>query len=109
MGNFAIRVENLSKLYKIGLAKNRHGTLRDHLADWAKSLFRRNGGSPASSKQVAAGSGSGPDGSEQVAAGSGSGPDGSKQVAAGSAPPSSSGSLHPLPSTLCSLTLDPRL
>ncbi len=55
MSEIAIKVENLSKLYKIGLAKNRHDTLRDQIADWAKSLFRRNGGSPASSKQESAG------------------------------------------------------
>jgi homopolymeric O-antigen transport system ATP-binding protein len=42
MSNIAIRVENLSKQYKIGVA-NRYDTLRDQLVDGFKSLFRRNG------------------------------------------------------------------
>jgi lipopolysaccharide transport system ATP-binding protein len=47
MSHAAIRVENLSKQYKIGAARRRHDTLRDHLTDWASSLFRRNGHGPA--------------------------------------------------------------
>ena len=43
MSDIAIRVENLSKQYKIGVAKYRHDTLRDQLADGLKVLFRRNG------------------------------------------------------------------
>jgi lipopolysaccharide transport system ATP-binding protein len=43
MGDIAIRVETLSKLYKIGGARHHHDTLRDQLADGLKSLFRRNG------------------------------------------------------------------
>lgn len=43
MSKIAIRVENLSKRYEIGVAKQRHDTLRDQLADAAKSLIRRNG------------------------------------------------------------------
>jgi lipopolysaccharide transport system ATP-binding protein len=43
MSDIAIRVENLSKQYKIVLAKYRPDTLRDHLADAIKSLFHRNG------------------------------------------------------------------
>ena len=31
MSNLAIRVEKLSKQYKIGVAKERHDTLRDQL------------------------------------------------------------------------------
>ena len=43
MSDIAIRVENLSKQYKIGAVKYRHDTLRDQLADGLKALFRRNG------------------------------------------------------------------
>jgi lipopolysaccharide transport system ATP-binding protein len=43
MSNLAIKVENLSKIYKIGARRNRHDTLRDHLVDGVKSLFSRNG------------------------------------------------------------------
>jgi homopolymeric O-antigen transport system ATP-binding protein len=43
MSNLAIQVENLSKQYKIGMARYRHDSIRDHLAEWAKSLFVRNG------------------------------------------------------------------
>ncbi len=43
MTEIAIRVENLSKQYKIGVAKQRHNTLRDQLADALRGLFRRNG------------------------------------------------------------------
>jgi lipopolysaccharide transport system ATP-binding protein len=48
MSNIAIRVENLSKKYRIGVAKRRYGTLRDSVSDGIRSLFRRNGGSKAS-------------------------------------------------------------
>ncbi len=34
MTNIAIRVENLSKLYTIGRAQQRHDTLRDSIADF---------------------------------------------------------------------------
>jgi lipopolysaccharide transport system ATP-binding protein len=43
MSNIAVRVENLSKQYKIGAAKRSHDTLRDHLTEGFKSFFRRNG------------------------------------------------------------------
>src|SRR5262245_58437899 len=43
MGDIAIRVENLSKQYKIGVANYGHDTLRDQLAYGLKTLFRRNG------------------------------------------------------------------
>ncbi len=43
MSDIAIRVENLSKQYKIGAARYRHDTLRDQLADGLKTLLRRNG------------------------------------------------------------------
>jgi lipopolysaccharide transport system ATP-binding protein len=48
MSHAAITVENLSKQYKIGAARPRHDSLRDHLTDWARSFFRRNGHGPAS-------------------------------------------------------------
>jgi len=41
MSDIAIRAENLSKQYKIGVGKH-HNTLRDQLVDGVKSLFRRN-------------------------------------------------------------------
>jgi lipopolysaccharide transport system ATP-binding protein len=43
MGNIAIRAENLSKLYQIGVLKHRHDTLGDHLAHGFKSLLSWNG------------------------------------------------------------------
>jgi len=43
MRNLAIRVENLSKLYKIGARINRHDTLRDHVMHGLKSFVSRNG------------------------------------------------------------------
>jgi lipopolysaccharide transport system ATP-binding protein len=43
MNNIAIQVENLSKRYSIGLARQRYYTLRDEIADSVRSLFRRNG------------------------------------------------------------------
>ncbi len=43
MSDVAIKVENLSKLYKIGARRNRHDTLRDHLVHGIQSLFSRNG------------------------------------------------------------------
>ncbi len=43
MSNVVIRVENLSKQYKIGTSKHRHDTFRDHLAESFKSLIGRNG------------------------------------------------------------------
>jgi lipopolysaccharide transport system ATP-binding protein len=47
MSDIAIRVENLSKLYKIGIASRRHDTLRDQTAAALKALFQRNGNSPS--------------------------------------------------------------
>ena len=56
MSNIPIRVDNLSKQYKIGAAKYRHDSLKDHLTDWAKSLFVRNGRrSPHSPERLAPG------------------------------------------------------
>jgi lipopolysaccharide transport system ATP-binding protein len=43
MSDIAIRVENLSKQYKIAATRLRHDTLRDQLMDGVKSLFRRKG------------------------------------------------------------------
>src|SRR5262245_36238151 len=43
MSNLAIRVDNLSKRYKIGVASQRQDTLRDEIAEGFKALFRSNG------------------------------------------------------------------
>ena len=43
MSNLAIKVDNLSKFYKIGARRDRHDTLRDHLTHGIKSLFSRDG------------------------------------------------------------------
>ena len=43
MGDIAIRVEKLSKQFKIGVAKNRYHMLRDQLTDGLKGLFRCHG------------------------------------------------------------------
>lgn len=48
MSDIAVRVEGLSKQYKIGARQERHDTLRDHIASSLKSLFGRNGQSPMS-------------------------------------------------------------
>src|SRR5712691_1278600 len=56
MSEIAIRVDNLSKQYQIGTARYRHDSLRDHLADWAKSLFLRTAQrSPRSAPRAAPG------------------------------------------------------
>jgi hypothetical protein len=39
MSDIVIRAESLSKLYKIGVLKQRHDTLRDQLVHSVKSLF----------------------------------------------------------------------
>jgi lipopolysaccharide transport system ATP-binding protein len=49
MSDLAIRVENLSKSYRIGRAKQRHDTLRDALVDGLQAplqRLRRNGSRP---------------------------------------------------------------
>jgi len=43
MSNIAIQVENLSKKYKIGVARQRHDTLRDAIKGALSSVFRSNG------------------------------------------------------------------
>src|SRR5262245_12772379 len=43
MSNIAIQVENLSKQYKIGIARQRHDTLRDEITEGVKALFHSNG------------------------------------------------------------------
>jgi lipopolysaccharide transport system ATP-binding protein len=43
MNDVAIRVENLSKRYRIHLVRQRYQTLRDEIADGVRSLFQRNG------------------------------------------------------------------
>ena len=45
MNHIAIRTENLSKQYQIGV-RNRHDTLRDQLMAGVRSLFSRNGAAP---------------------------------------------------------------
>jgi lipopolysaccharide transport system ATP-binding protein len=48
MGDVAIRVESISKAYRIAAARYRHDTLRDQLMDGVRSLFRgRSRGGPA--------------------------------------------------------------
>src|SRR2546430_2065046 len=42
MSNIAIRVDDLSKQYTIGLAQRRHDTLRDQIMDSLRSIFRSN-------------------------------------------------------------------
>ena len=41
MSNLAIKVENLSKSYKIGARQKHHDMLREHLVDSVKSIFSR--------------------------------------------------------------------
>ena len=54
MSDIVIRVENLSKQYKIGARQNRHDSLRDHLTESFRSLFRRRGRrSPQSAERLA--------------------------------------------------------
>lgn len=43
MSNIAIQAENLGKKYKIGLLKQRHNTLRDHVVHGVHSLFSFSG------------------------------------------------------------------
>lgn len=43
MSDIAIRVENLSKLYRIGLTRQRYRTLREEISDSFRSFFQRNG------------------------------------------------------------------
>jgi lipopolysaccharide transport system ATP-binding protein len=43
MPDIAIKVEKLSKLYRIGALRRRHDTLRDHLVEGLKSFFSQNG------------------------------------------------------------------
>ena len=46
MTDIAIRIENLSKMYRIGRAKQRHDTLRDLMVDTLRAPFRGRDGSP---------------------------------------------------------------
>jgi lipopolysaccharide transport system ATP-binding protein len=46
MSDIVVRVEGLSKQYRIGARQKRHSTLRDHLVSNLKSLFGRNDHSP---------------------------------------------------------------
>ena len=48
MSDIAVRVDGLSKQYKIGVRRKDHSTLRDHLVSNLKSLFGRNGHGPLS-------------------------------------------------------------
>src|ERR671919_1077671 len=56
MSNIAIRVDGLSKRYKIGLATRRHDTLRDQITDGLLSIFRSNGHSSTPGVQRSASS-----------------------------------------------------
>src|SRR5437870_2016966 len=51
MSNIAIRVDDLSKQYTIGLAQRRHDTLRDQIMDSLRSIFRSNGHGSASGRK----------------------------------------------------------
>ena len=42
MSDVAVKVENLSKLYKIGAAQQRHNTLRDALTAGVQRMFSNN-------------------------------------------------------------------
>ena len=46
MTDIAIRIENLSKMYRIGRAKQRHDTLRDLMVDTLRAPFRGRDGNP---------------------------------------------------------------
>src|SRR5262245_46206324 len=48
MSDIAVRVEGLSKKYRIGARQRTYGTLRDHMMSTLKSLFGRNGHAPLS-------------------------------------------------------------
>lgn len=48
MSDIAVRVEGLSKQYRIGARQKNHGTLRDQIVSNLKSLFGRNGHGPLS-------------------------------------------------------------
>ncbi len=50
MSDIAIRAENLSKRYKVGLRRRRHDTLRDQVTEGFESLFRRNGRAASSAE-----------------------------------------------------------
>ncbi|MBX3326110.1 MAG: ATP-binding cassette domain-containing protein, partial [Nitrospira sp.] len=43
MSDIAVRVDGLSKRYRLGARQKDHGTLRDHLMSGVKSLLSRNG------------------------------------------------------------------
>jgi lipopolysaccharide transport system ATP-binding protein len=49
MANISIQVENLSKKYNIGLAQQRHDTLRDQLVDLVSAQFKKRGKNGAES------------------------------------------------------------
>ena len=55
MSDIAIRVENQSKLYRIGAAQQRHDTLRDGIADLGcriANLTKRNSQFPVSHRPL---------------------------------------------------------
>ncbi len=51
MSNLAIKVEALSKQYRIGTGRYRHDSIREQLAQWAKALFVRNGHNSSASRE----------------------------------------------------------
>ena len=56
MSNIAIRVDDLSKQYTIGLAQRRHDTLRDQIMDSLRSIFRSNGHGSTSGRKCSSAS-----------------------------------------------------
>jgi lipopolysaccharide transport system ATP-binding protein len=52
MSDIAIRVENISKQYRIGMAKYSYYTLRDHLVDSMNSILRRKKSSQSSKDMI---------------------------------------------------------
>lgn len=52
MSDIAIKVQNISKRYRITSAKHRHNTLRDVMMDSLKSVFRRNGESQKGTEDI---------------------------------------------------------
>ena len=53
MSQIAVRVDGLSKQYKIGGAQKTYGTLRDDLVSGLRSIFRRNGSPVSHGKESA--------------------------------------------------------
>jgi lipopolysaccharide transport system ATP-binding protein len=52
MSNIAIKAENLSKEYRLGMGKQRHDTLRDHVTAGLKSFLNRNARRASESESI---------------------------------------------------------